>query len=127
MTGEGAGNADFLVEYEPWMAFANCRGADPNIFILEASKTTADAKPYCDPCPAKLACASYARRTGSVGVWGGILFKLGGEERQILPIRKVLDFRPVPVPESERKRMPAILGKQAANFRRRPSILGKAQ
>lgn len=108
------------------MQFANCRGQKASIFVPDPSQTTAQAQKFCRNCPAIKACEDYGRRTGSVGVFGGVYFSLGGEERQVLPIRKLLDFRPRPVAETERKRMPAILGGQAANFRRDTGITGSA-
>lgn len=71
-----------------WFAEANCRGADPNIFVPpetegsgsggvhaaeERARLTELAKSYCRDCPVRLECLDFALRNGiKDGVWGGL-------------------------------------------------------
>ena len=93
------------------------------VFLLEQGYTAAVARTYCNRCPVKEECADYARRTGSVGVWGGIVFSFKAEVTDISsapvhdwrpPVKKVVYFEP--------GQAPGILG-DVANFQK-PGILG---
>lgn len=111
---------------EPWMKEANCKGADPNLFVLDQGVTTAIAKRYCMACEVRQECADYARRTDSIGVFGGKLFTFRfSEPVELMPIRQLQDARPRHIVDERRKSGygPSILGK-AASFSR-PSILGR--
>lgn len=95
-------------------------------FILEKGYTASEAKKYCRRCPVRQDCLDYAIHTQSVGVWGGHVFTFKTDIIEIQPIRPLSDFRLTPVLDSERKRQPAILGRQVISFVKKvPSILGK--
>lgn len=52
-----------------WMADAACKGQDTDIWFT--SPPTRRAVETCRRCPVALACFTYAKATGSCGVWGG--------------------------------------------------------
>lgn len=115
----------FLLENEEehWMQEGVCRieHADPNIFIMEQGHTAAEAKKYCIRCTVRDECADYARRTRSVGVYGGKLFTVRQSQPvELIPVMMLQDARPKAVTVSERT-TPAILDMynppQASNFR----------
>jgi hypothetical protein len=97
--------------------------ADPNIFILKQGHTSANARTYCNRCSVTVECANFARRSGSVGVWGGKVFTLNVEVEDITPL-PILDQRPIlrKLVYFQPGKVPLILGKQ---FPRKPAILGK--
>lgn len=116
----------FLFEPEPWKELAACKDEDPDKFVLDQGYTTAEAKKFCEKCSVTEECESYARRTRSVGVWGGKLFTLKSSEPvELLPVQIIEDWRPqrlVPV-NPHAARNPGILG-HVAGFRT-PGILGR--
>ena len=69
-----------------------------------ASLSAANAKKVCARCPVTGAdgpCADYARRTQSVGVWGGQVFQM--KHHGTLAKGNVQDGRPVKVGEPRRR------------------------
>jgi WhiB family redox-sensing transcriptional regulator len=64
--------ADALVELQPWMRHAACRGIDPELFFPHRGEDTRSPKAVCRRCPVRRACLDYALDTGErFGVWGG--------------------------------------------------------
>lgn len=65
----------FLVQSQPWMAEANCRGMgeeSSSIFFPKRgdSKNIQLAKAVCQGCPVRRECREYADSTGSnYGIW----------------------------------------------------------
>lgn len=116
--------AAFEVQREEWMAEGACKGEDPELFILAQGYTAEKASQFCKRCPVTQECAAYARRTGSVGVWGGKLFTFRyTEPTELLPVQVMQDARPHNVAAIRvRSNLPSILG-AAASFRH-PGILG---
>lgn len=115
-------SAVFGVQHEAWMEQARCKGANPNVFILDQGYTAAEAIKYCIKCTVREECKDYARRTGSVGIWGGMLFtQRYSEPVEYLPVQQIQDARPVPALATLRiYRVPGILGEA----KRHPGILG---
>ena len=55
-----------------WQDFANCRGADPDLFFPERGASTRTAKGICRECTVREECLNYALETNQeAGVWGG--------------------------------------------------------
>ena len=55
------------------MAFANCIGADTNLFFTDTKhtrKVERIKKRYCRPCAVREECYNYAKSTQSVGIFG---------------------------------------------------------
>lgn len=46
-----------------------CRGANGDIFFEEGNEST--AKAYCDLCPVRVTCLTWAMENGEFGIWGG--------------------------------------------------------
>lgn len=68
-----------LVERPAWMADANCRGMDPELFFPEPGESLASARAVCRACDVQAECLAYAINTGEKqGVWGGT----SGQERK---------------------------------------------
>lgn len=64
-----------------WMQFANCIGADPNLFYQAKGRTPREAKRLCDGCAVKSECLDYAIANDErFGVWGGA----SAEEREAI-------------------------------------------
>lgn len=117
---EGVLAPAFKVEHEAWMDEGACKKekANPKYFIMDQGLTAHKGKAYCDRCGVKEQCLAYARRTGSVGVWGGVLFTFRDEDLEW----QLQDARPhnvIPM----RLSTPGILGGAAMNFSK-PGILG---
>ena len=55
---------------EPWMDEANCRGKDPEIFILDKGQSALPAKMMCRNCVVVEDCLEYALANRERGVWG---------------------------------------------------------
>jgi WhiB family redox-sensing transcriptional regulator len=56
-----------------WQDFANCRGADADLFFTERGASTRKAKAICDACEVRAECLDYAITTGEkYGIWGGL-------------------------------------------------------
>jgi WhiB family redox-sensing transcriptional regulator len=56
-----------------WQDFANCRGADPDLFFPERGASTREAKEVCRGCVVRDDCLEYALQNGEkFGIWGGL-------------------------------------------------------
>jgi WhiB family redox-sensing transcriptional regulator len=66
---------ELLLTRPAWMARGACRGAGSEIFFPERGESLEPARAYCDRCPVREECASYAleiSREGLLpGVWAG--------------------------------------------------------
>jgi WhiB family redox-sensing transcriptional regulator len=66
-----------------WQDFANCRGADPDLFFPERGASTRAAKTICRECSVQDACLEFAIVSSEkFGIWGGM------SERERRKIRK---------------------------------------
>lgn len=93
----------FLFEKLPWKDQAICRGMDPNFFQMEVGESPDQAKAVCRQCPVQAPCLAYGLRTGSVGVWGGVL--LGSRSsNDVLAAMGLQDARPRKVTRSRSKK-----------------------
>jgi WhiB family redox-sensing transcriptional regulator len=56
-----------------WQDFANCKGADQDLFFPERGASTRKAKAICGACSVKEECLEYAITNGErFGIWGGL-------------------------------------------------------
>lgn len=56
-----------------WQDYANCRGADADLFFPERGASTRKAKAICAECEVKAECLDYAIDIGEkFGIWGGM-------------------------------------------------------
>ncbi|HKX75309.1 MAG TPA: WhiB family transcriptional regulator [Acidimicrobiia bacterium] len=56
-----------------WQDYANCRGADADLFFPERGASTRKAKAICNACEVKDQCLDYAIVNGEkFGIWGGM-------------------------------------------------------
>ncbi len=56
-----------------WQMFANCLGADPDLFFPERGASTKEAKSVCQGCVVREDCLEYALAQGEkFGIWGGL-------------------------------------------------------
>jgi WhiB family transcriptional regulator, redox-sensing transcriptional regulator len=56
-----------------WQDYANCRGADADLFFPERGASTRKAKAICNACEVKAECLDYAIVNGEkFGIWGGM-------------------------------------------------------
>ena len=56
-----------------WQDYANCRGADADLFFPERGASTRKAKAICGACEVKGECLDYAIEMGEkFGIWGGL-------------------------------------------------------
>jgi WhiB family redox-sensing transcriptional regulator len=65
-----------ITDERPWMVFAACRDADPDLFFPSSKEAETEALALCGMCPVIRECNSYsfeARET--FGVWGGVTEK----------------------------------------------------
>lgn len=66
-----------------WQDYANCRGADADLFFPERGASTRKAKAICGACEAKAECLEFAiQHSEKFGIWGGL------SERERRKIRK---------------------------------------
>jgi hypothetical protein len=107
------------------MEHSACKDSDPSIFIMDQGYKADEAKSFCDRCSVTEECKAYARKTGSVGVWGGKVFSFRAEEPDYEPPVYIQDARPIKVSSwiVGGRRSPGILG-EVANFNKQPGILG---
>lgn len=64
-----------MLQRPAWMADANCRGMDPELFFPSQGENTqnAAAKAVCRACDVQAECLAYAVNNGErFGVWGGL-------------------------------------------------------
>ena len=56
-----------------WQDYANCRGADADLFFPERGASTRKAKAICNACDVKGECLDFAIVQGEkFGIWGGM-------------------------------------------------------
>ncbi|MFP3914367.1 MAG: WhiB family transcriptional regulator [Actinomycetota bacterium] len=56
-----------------WQDYANCRGADADLFFPERGASTRKAKAICAECQVQAECLDYAIEIGEkFGIWGGM-------------------------------------------------------
>jgi WhiB family redox-sensing transcriptional regulator len=56
-----------------WQDYANCRGADADLFFPERGASTRRAKSICKACDVRIDCLEYAIVNGEkFGIWGGM-------------------------------------------------------
>ncbi len=56
-----------------WQDYANCRGADADLFFPERGASTRKAKAICTACEVKDECLNFAIQNGEkFGIWGGM-------------------------------------------------------
>ena len=56
-----------------WQDYANCRGADADLFFPERGASTRKAKAICAACDVRQECLDYAITSGEkFGIWGGM-------------------------------------------------------
>jgi WhiB family redox-sensing transcriptional regulator len=64
---------ELLLERPAWVADANCRGLDPELFFPERGVHTDEAKAVCRRCDVQVECLTYAINLGEKhGIWGGM-------------------------------------------------------
>ncbi len=70
-----------------WQDFANCRGADPDLFFPERGASTRTAKQICRECGVNDACLEFAIVSSEkFGIWGAMSER---ERRKIRRERQV--------------------------------------
>jgi hypothetical protein len=76
-------NREFA-QVKGWRDEASCKEADPRIFFVEGEgldpkreymSPSAEWRQYCPQCPVLEECLQLARKSGSVGIFGGKLFR----------------------------------------------------
>ena len=56
-----------------WQDYANCRGADADLFFPERGASTRKAKAICNECEVRGECLDFAIVNGEkFGIWGGM-------------------------------------------------------
>ncbi len=56
-----------------WQDFANCKGADPDLFFPERGASTRTAKQICRECSVRTECLEFAIVSSEkFGIWGGL-------------------------------------------------------
>ena len=56
-----------------WQDYANCRGADADLFFPERGASTRKAKTICGECQVRADCLDFAIEIGEkFGIWGGM-------------------------------------------------------
>ena len=56
-----------------WQDYANCRGADADLFFPERGASTRRAKAICGECQVRSECLDFAIEIGEkFGIWGGM-------------------------------------------------------
>ena len=70
-----------------WQDFANCRGAEPDLFFPERGASTRTAKGICRECTVQDECLEFAIVSSEkFGIWGALSER---ERRKIRKERKV--------------------------------------
>ncbi len=73
-----------ITQERPWVVFAACREADPDLFFPGSKSDEAAAKALCAICPVKVECHEYSLEAReSFGVWGGL-----NEKQRRLALRR---------------------------------------
>lgn len=56
-----------------WQNYANCLGADADLFFPERGSSTRKAKAICGECQVQIECLDFALDNGErFGIWGGL-------------------------------------------------------
>ena len=69
-----------------WIEFANCKGADPSLFVppVEGRLKVAQARRLCEVCAVREICLSEAMNDPSLrGVWGGTTYDERKKRRRL--------------------------------------------
>lgn len=73
-----------ITDERPWVVFATCRNADPELFFPSSKAQEAEALALCGMCPVQLECHDYSLEAReSFGVWGG-----ANEKQRKLQLRR---------------------------------------
>ncbi len=65
-----------VTEERPWMVFAACRDAEPDLFFPVTPQEGDRALALCSICPVRVDCLEYALDTRErFGIWGGLTEK----------------------------------------------------
>jgi WhiB family redox-sensing transcriptional regulator len=79
------------VDQLAWQDYANCRGADADLFFPERGASTRKAKAICGACEVKDECLESAIVNGEkFGIWGGMSER---ERRRVRKQRQVAAAR----------------------------------
>lgn len=76
-----------LFERPDWMADANCRGVDPDVFFPERGMDTSQVKAICRACDVQAECLAYALNGHErFGIWGGTSERERRRLRKRIPV-----------------------------------------
>ena len=65
-----------ITDERPWVVFAACRDADPDLFFPAGREEELRALAVCASCPVRSECLDYALEAGErFGIWGGLTEK----------------------------------------------------
>jgi WhiB family redox-sensing transcriptional regulator len=82
-----------LFQRPDWMADANCRGLNPDLFFPNRGEPTDDLRQICRRCDVQTECLDYALDNNEdKGFWGGLS---GRERRQIKAVGGRSTIRPI--------------------------------
>ena len=87
-----------LIEPQPWMADAACKGMDTDrIFFPKRGDNGAAAKAVCNTCPVKIDCQQYAADGYErFGIWGGMSANNTWRQRTTKPRKPVVrELKPI--------------------------------
>lgn len=74
-----------ITQERPWVVFAACRDADPDLFFPGSKAAEAAAKALCAMCPVRYDCHEYSLEAReSFGVWGGL-----NEKQRRMMLRRI--------------------------------------
>ncbi|HSJ35993.1 MAG TPA: WhiB family transcriptional regulator [Acidimicrobiia bacterium] len=74
-----------------WQDYANCRGADADLFFPERGASTRKAKSICGECQVQAECLDFAIEIGEkFGIWGGMSER---ERRRVRRERQIASRR----------------------------------
>jgi WhiB family transcriptional regulator, redox-sensing transcriptional regulator len=74
-----------------WQDYANCRGADADLFFPERGASTRKAKSICGECQVRAECLDFAIEIGEkFGIWGGMSER---ERRKVRRERQIASRR----------------------------------
>ena len=83
---------ELAVEDLGWQDYANCRGADADLFFPERGASTRKAKGICAACQVQVDCLEFAvTKSEKFGIWGG----LSERERRKIRKQRALESRRV--------------------------------
>ncbi len=62
-----------ITDERPWVVFAACRNADPDLFFPSSKYEEREALALCAICPVQRECLDYAfEARENFGIWGGL-------------------------------------------------------